>query len=354
MATTTSNTVAADILVNFLGDFSLSIYLLPICSLAYRIQMLTRYYGLATSIVLNVLVRNLWCVEAEILSSNDDKLSTSFRQAHQSECNMTAVTVRVEACSNDIELLKNSFSLMLIMQSALVASVSTAALALPDLNQTWWPAEALFIASLVFSLISVFTASKQQKITGRLLQPQSLRRYIRVRKDVVAGFTHTKKKKTNQSWGAYISEEVTDDDPGELENSLCVYLPSPVSCLMFSAPRLLLAASVLSFIIGVGIYTGTLAFTDLGDSHTRHKNVFIVYCVTAAFGFSLYIQSSLVQWSQKVSDEGDKIMEDLNKRRQHILNMLRLRSNTDYLQYQNTLSNYPAIPTPRIAADQYK
>lgn len=87
--------VISDVVVNLLGDFSLSIYLLPLQSLVWRIDTTRKYYGLATSFVLNLLVRNLWCAEAEILSSNEDQLAISFREAHQSECNMTAVTVRI-------------------------------------------------------------------------------------------------------------------------------------------------------------------------------------------------------------------------------------------------------------------
>ena len=114
-----------------------------------------------------------------------------------------------------------------------------------------------------------------------------------------------------------------------------------VSCFL-----LLLAASVLSFTLGIGIYVGSLAFADLDDSHhARNKKVFVVYCATTAVGFSLYIQSSLVQWSQKAFDQGDKIMEDLTARRRRILQMLGLRSNTDYLKFYATHANYPSMPT---------
>jgi hypothetical protein len=105
------------------------------------------------------------------------------------------------------------------------------ALQLSALDKASWTAEAFFVTSLVFSIISVFIASKQQKTTGRLLQPDRLRKFIRVRKDVVVGFTFGETKKSNGSWRNYLVSE-DSNDPENDGNSLCVYLPSPVSCLM--------------------------------------------------------------------------------------------------------------------------
>ena len=82
------------ILKNILGNFSLQIYFLPLRSTGSRIGSLTHYYGLATSIVINFFVRNLWSIEADLFHSKDDEVANAFRVAHQSECNMTAVTIR--------------------------------------------------------------------------------------------------------------------------------------------------------------------------------------------------------------------------------------------------------------------
>jgi hypothetical protein len=103
---------------------------------------------------------------------------------------------------------------------------------------------------------------------------------------------------------------------------------------------------VVAFILGLGSYLGSLAIMDVpGAQHTRNRDIFIVYCVTAFFSFSLYVQSSLVQWSQKVSDQVDKIMVDLYERRQNILRTLNLQSNTDYLEWVSAKPHYPMIPT---------
>ena len=79
---------------NVVGEFSWRIYVAPILSVVCRIINLRQYYGLITSIVLNTFVRNVWCIEADILYNGKDGLAESFYKFQRSECEMTAITVR--------------------------------------------------------------------------------------------------------------------------------------------------------------------------------------------------------------------------------------------------------------------
>ena len=104
----------ASALRNVFGEFTLRIYWTPFVGVVCRIISMTRYYGVATSIVLNLLVRNVWCIEADLLHNPDDSLADAFQKSQQTECNMTAVTV---------SLTKNFQARMAVVDVAVEASM---------------------------------------------------------------------------------------------------------------------------------------------------------------------------------------------------------------------------------------
>ena len=215
-------------------------------------------------------------------------------------------------------------------KGAIVASIATTALQFDRLADTHWTAQAFIVASLVTSLSSVFCASKQQKTIGRLLHASQLREFIGIKKDIVFGQTPPPKKLRQylfltSAFPRFSARSTTDKSYEDVvrayaESGGYVDLPSPASCMLISAPRLLLAMSVVGFVAGVGVYLGSLTSPSLESVFGR--DVFVVYCVVTVLSCAFYIQSTLVQWSQAAEDEGDKIMADIVSRREALLKRL--------------------------------
>lgn len=197
---------------------------------------------------------------------------------------------------------------------------------------------------MVLSLFAVFCASKQQKTIGRLLQPSQLRTFIRLKKDVVLGDTIWPHQDPKQSiWTSRVSPNNAEDNDNV--DVGYTYLPSPASCLLLSAPRLLLASSVISFLIALGIYLGVRYTKGISDGHSRSglRDIFIVYCAGMLFSIFFYAQSSLVQWSQAITDEGDIVMLGLDRSRQAILGQLKMTNTGDFREWRQTHGSSPLL-----------
>lgn len=69
------------------------------------------------------------------------------------------------------------------------------------------------------------------------------------------------------------------------------------SVLMVKAPTLLLKYALASFIVGLGIYFGCLAFSDVGSQKPRgsYRAIFIVYIVTSFLSLLIYYVPSMLK-----------------------------------------------------------
>ena len=149
-----------------------------------------------------------------------------------------------------------------------------------------------------------------------------------IKKDIVLGTTPPPKKLRNYLFFKSAFPHSGREDDEDITDEGFIYLPSPASCLLVSAPRLLLASSVISFIAGIGVYLGSLSAATLEGGGAR--NAFIVYCIVTFLSCIFYVQSTLVQWSQAVEDEGDQIVSDIIERRSRILKKFNCSGTRDF------------------------
>lgn len=117
-----------------------------------------------------------------------------------------------------------------------------------------------------------------------------------------------------------------------------VRLPSPESCLLISGPRLLLTASLISFVIALGIYLGFLMSLHLTNDSAPNdsRNVFIFYLVSAIGSYALFNQTTSILSGRTAGslDDGDHFMIELLKRRKAILEANDIQTDQGYRQWK--------------------
>ncbi|KAL2824399.1 hypothetical protein BDW59DRAFT_180265 [Aspergillus cavernicola] len=190
---------------------------------------------------------------------------------------------------------------MLAVAAAIVAQVAITALALEDLDKVHWTANAAFVLSLTAGGLSVFYACLVQQRMSSLLttddvkdffsKPSSLKELRHLEQDLARLVSDMRKMSSSDE------ATVTRQRMTELESIIKQFRSknrwksaSFHSILMVKAPTLLLKYALASFIIGLGIYFGCLAFSEVGSQKPRgsHRAVFIVYIVTSFLGLLIY------------------------------------------------------------------
>lgn len=129
-------------------------------------------------------------------------------------------------------------------------------LLLPNVNQVHWVATALWLVSVLSAFTSVYFACRRTVIIGR----------IWCGKD----FIWLRRKETKT-----------------------VYFPKPRSAvlILFSLCTWFLKIAVITYVIGLGVYLGSMWRNnpDSGAEHVGNRNIFIVFLVYAAFCVILYL-----------------------------------------------------------------
>jgi hypothetical protein len=177
-------------------------------------------------------------------------------------------------------------------QAAIVAQISITALSLDYLSQTHWIARGFLVFSIISSLIAVYYATTQQRTMGRLLQPTQVRGWIRGQ---LPPRSDPKDYQPAQSPSTSISDDFMR----------ACFTPSVASVMTMSAPKILLSTSLLTLILGMGVYFGFIWTRDLdidaqpGDS----RNVMVMYLVSIVTCFMVYLLSGLIQDSDPTTEK---------------------------------------------------
>lgn len=193
-------------------------------------------------------------------------------------------------------------------QAAIVAQVAITALALEDLDKVHWTAEAAFVLSLTTGGLSVFYACLVQQRMSSFFTTEDVKdffskpsssaefRSLEILLDHLLSEMRTRDS-SDDATAAH--ERIT-----ELESTIKHFksrnrwkCASFHSILMVKAPTLLLKYALASFIIGLGIYFGCLAFRDVGSNRPQGRDlaVFIVYVTTSFLGLLIYFVPSILK-----------------------------------------------------------
>ncbi|KAJ6789993.1 hypothetical protein PWT90_07583 [Aphanocladium album] len=245
----------------------------------YQPFSLIRLYG-ASGIVYYVFgSRTTWRTQAHVLGALKDEDAQNFKKSVQEECAMISVA------------------------AAIVAQIAITGLGFAELSKTHWVARALFLYSVLSSLMAVYYATTQQRVMGRLHRPEQIRGWIRGRlplsQEQQRPLRHRRGGGGVRMQGDPQHYESTTLDPVQLAWELAqkCFCPSVTSVLTVSAPQVLLSSSLLALLLGVGVYFGFVWTRGLdgdagkGDS----RNVMIVYLVSIVVCFVVYSVSQFLQ-----------------------------------------------------------
>lgn len=160
--------------------------------------------------------------------------------------------------------------------------------------------------------MTVYYTSTQQRIMGRLSEPYQIRAWIRGRSGFTAPEFYIR--------GRLSAEDVQNAPALNEEVIERMFLPRVAAVITFSAPELLLSASLNSFLLGLGVYLGFVwrrgLDTNAGTNDSR--DIFITYIVSVSICYAIYGLSSAAQ-----SDRDDlshqeifrKNIQDFSERR---------------------------------------
>ena len=186
---------------------------------------------------------------------------------------------------------------MISVTGAITAQVAITALALPQLNQVHWTANAGFVMSLVFSFISVWVTTTMSRLLSNLDTPQALRDWLSKPAPKVAriAFEEALKSRLDNANGA------SSDGIESIQAAIIKFLEdnkwkeaSLYSCVMLAAPSLLLNWSVAIFLGALGIYLGPVWKKDLNPvaGSSASLAVMICYIIGATWGLGIFFGSS--------------------------------------------------------------
>lgn len=142
--------------------------------------------------------------------------------------------------------------------------------------------------------MSVYYATTLQRIMGRLLQPAQVRAWIR------GGDPHSRKADPQH----FVPSGAL---PSSVDEELLHYCftPSISSVITISAPQMLLSVSLLSLLLGIGVYLGFMWTRDLDIEFGRYdsRNIWIVYLVSTVVCVLVYSTSRLITDHENVQED---------------------------------------------------
>lgn len=201
-------------------------------------------------------------------------------------------------------------------------------LSLDKLSQVHWIVKGFFALSLLSSLMAVYYATTQQRAFGQLIKATQVRRWIRGRDSKALGRAPTYKGEflfrfckrigvsestrlfrlsqlstlsnlPNGGHGDPADFKPTSSDLESMENEIIIqcFTPSVASVITISAPQVLLATSLLSLLVGLGMYFAYLWTRNLdagaGEHHSRNVMAFYLAALVACVG--VYSISRFIQ-----------------------------------------------------------
>lgn len=182
-----------------------------------------------------------------------------------------------------------------MMQGAIIAQIAITAFSLTYVSQAHWTARAFFTFSLISSITAVYYVLAQQRTMGRLVHPRQVRAWIRLIPDLEEPEDFDQDKRAKILWLQNSFSRLKDPTKrfslGAQRTKLSFFLPNLTSVLTVSAPKLLLSTSISAFLIGLGVYIGSVWKRKLDNDAGVHssKAIFIVYLVSVALCYGVYI-----------------------------------------------------------------
>ncbi|OQE96201.1 hypothetical protein PENNAL_c0001G09431 [Penicillium nalgiovense] len=220
---------------------------------------------------------------------------------------------------------------MLAVAAAIVAQVAITALALEDLDKVHWTAKAAFVLSLTAGGLSVFYACLVQQRMSNLFTTDDVKNFFskpsspeefRFLEQRLDDLTSDMRERSPADESIERHQKMI-----ELESMIKQFksknkwkCASFHSILMVKAPTLLLKYALASFIIGLGIYFGCLAFSYVDPQKPRgsHRAIFIVYIVTSFLSLLIYyVPSILKELELSPARRYAQIMTDEVPKQQH-------------------------------------
>ncbi|KAL2809608.1 hypothetical protein BJX63DRAFT_434988 [Aspergillus granulosus] len=190
---------------------------------------------------------------------------------------------------------------MLAVAAAIMTQVAITALALEDIDKVHWTANAAFVLSLIAGGLSVFYACLVQQRMSSLFttdevkdffsQPSSSEELRHLERDLDRWISKFRKEYSND--GATIGHrkmKTLESMIKHFKSKNRWKSASFHSILMVKAPTLLLKYALASFLIGLGVYFGCLAFSDVGSQKPQasYRTTFIVYIAASFLGLLVY------------------------------------------------------------------
>jgi Na+-transporting NADH:ubiquinone oxidoreductase subunit NqrE len=224
---------------------------------------LVREYGFGGVVLWVFGSGTVWRMQLYVLQSEGDKVAMDFKASIQNESNMIAVAVRAHLNSCGAAGTNSP----MVIQGSILAQIAITALSLSNLSQAHWVTRGFFTFSLVSAIMAVYYASRQFRRLGRHMNGNDIK--------------------------AWIMNKVRIEEGSKLYGE---HLPSPAAVLTISAPNMLLAASLNSLLIGLGIY---LAYVwtrnlDTAAGADASRAVFITYVVSLSICYGIYQLSGIV------------------------------------------------------------
>ncbi|KGQ06801.1 hypothetical protein BBAD15_g7873 [Beauveria bassiana D1-5] len=180
-----------------------------------------------------------------------------------------------------------------LQKAAIVAQIVITGPGFAELSSTHWFARALSLFSVLASLMAVYYATAQHRIMGRLHQPAQVCGWILGRMPLDGELLGTRRQDDPQHHD--LMRQRICNSVRELTQK---YLyPSITSVLTVSTPQMFLSSSLLSLLLGVGVYFG-FVWTRAVDNDAGYgdsRNILIVYLVSVMACFRVYSVSQLLQ-----------------------------------------------------------
>ena len=250
---------------------------------------LFKLYGLSGLVLLIFGSRSTWLIEAHLLGEVDDSEAMQFKKSVQDDCTMISVAVSPTLTGTDA--IFNSG------KAAIVAQIAITGLSLENLSRTHWVARAFLLYSLISSLMAVYYATTQQRIMGRLLRASQVRGWIRGQVPPRMNLPmwkviHGSSKPDPQ----YYQPQSRDRDEIVADVIKKCFTPSVTAVITISAPQILLSSSLMSLLLGVGVYFGFVWTRNLDTEAGFHdsRNIEITYIITVVVCFLVYSVSRLI------------------------------------------------------------
>lgn len=177
-------------------------------------------------------------------------------------------------------------------------------------------AKGFLVFSLISALMAVYYASTQQRAMGRLLRSKQIRAWIRGGVGAKRSSLDRDTRRLVKQLAKQLKMDLRPCDLDYLDPNQYLFLqvpnylrqksftPSVVSVITISAPQMLLSGSLITLLLGLGIYFG-FVWTDKLDTQAGvhdSRNIFIMFVLSLGVCILVYSLSSPIHDTEERSE----------------------------------------------------